>query len=105
MAYMDNKAAGRDKLTTKFDDTAKTSGASTQERGTSVPKRVLTPNTSKYDVGPNLRVRGNDKGTGVFKQPSAEGLNSKRSTKPAAQNPDGQLNRPNPGKAAGKNRT
>lgn len=94
MAYMDGKAAGRDKspTTTVEDLKASPKTGSNQEKNTSVPKRTISPGTGKYNVGNQLKVGPNTKSTGTAKDP----LNAyKKTVLPAGTNPDGVGSRPN----------
>jgi hypothetical protein len=95
MAYTDNKAASRASNTATTEDLkASNKTASPQEKSQSVPRRtVARPTTTKYEVGPNTRVRSNGKGTDEVKVPTTIALGSKKQVKPATNNPDGQVNR------------
>lgn len=73
-------------MSSYFTNSATTTG--NQEQGTSSKSRTVST-ASKFNVGNQVRVQGDSKGTGKVGVPTAIALKSKKTTAPAAVNPDG----------------
>jgi hypothetical protein len=90
MAYMDNKAAGRNKQTDTVEDLkASSKTGSNQEKNQSVQKKSLTPSV-RPDAGNVVKVQGNTKNSAVLKDPLSRYA---KKVLPATVNPDGGRDR------------